>query len=120
MVSLCVLLMVSPLTSKHLILVFSFDAFKPAASEDTIKDLTYKPCYVAGATGLPSLDNIPSVADLTASFAARKEERLKQEAEKKEAERRVSISDSSASAEEDGGSGTLQTIIHPGIYSRCF
>lgn len=86
--------MVSPLTSKHLILVFSFDAFKPAASEDTIKDLTYKPCYVAGATGLPSLDNIPSVADLTASFAARKEERLKQEAEKKEAERRVSISDS--------------------------
>lgn len=40
--------------------------------------------------GLPSLDNIPSVADLTASFAARKEERLKQEAEKKEGERRVS------------------------------
>lgn len=39
--------------------------------------------------GLPSLDNIPSVADLTASFAARKEERLKQEAEKKESERRV-------------------------------
>lgn len=41
--------------------------------------------------GLPSLDNIPSVADLTASFAARKEERLKQEAEKKEVERRVSV-----------------------------
>lgn len=100
-----------------LISLFSFDAFKPAASEDTVKDLTYKPCYVAGATGLPSLDNIPSVADLTASFAARKEERLKQEAEKKEAERRVGIRDSSASAEEDGGSATLQTIIHPGIYS---
>lgn len=64
----------------------------PATSEDTVKDPTYKPCYVAGATGLPSLDNIPSVADLTASFAARKEERLKQEAEKKEADRRVSVS----------------------------
>lgn len=31
------------------------------------------------------------MADLTASFAARKEERLKQEAEKKEMERRVSV-----------------------------
>lgn len=31
------------------------------------------------------------MADLTASFAARKEERLKQEAEKKEVERRVSV-----------------------------
>lgn len=51
----------------------------------------YRPCYVAGAMGLPSLDNIPSVADLTASFAARKEERQKQEAEKKEVERRVSV-----------------------------
>lgn len=65
----------------------------PAASEDAVKDPTYQPCYVAGATGLPSLDNIPSVADLTASFAARKEERLKQEAEKKEAARRVSVAD---------------------------
>lgn len=37
------------------------------------------------------MDNIPSVADLTASFAARKEERLRQEAEKKETERRVSV-----------------------------
>lgn len=64
---------------------------KPAASEDTVKDPTYKPCYVAGAMGLPSLDNIPSVADLTASFAARKEERIKQEFEKKEAARRVSV-----------------------------
>lgn len=104
----------------YLITFYSFDAFKPAASEDTVKDPTYKPCYVAGATGLPSLDNIPSVADLTASFAARKEERLKQEAEKKEAERRVGIGDSSASAKEDGGSGTLQTIIHPAVYSLCF
>lgn len=65
---------------------------------DAIKDPTYKPCYVAGATGLPSLDNIPSVADLTASFAARKEERLKQEAEKKEAERRVSAYELQSSA----------------------
>lgn len=47
---------------------------------------------MAGASGLPSLDNIPSVADLTASFQARKEERLRQEAEKKETERRVSVS----------------------------
>uniref|UniRef100_A0A671XEW0 Epsin 1b n=1 Tax=Sparus aurata TaxID=8175 RepID=A0A671XEW0_SPAAU len=60
-----------------------------ASSTDAVKDPSYKPCYVAGASGLPSLDNIPSVADLTASFAARKEERLKQEAEKKEMERRV-------------------------------
>lgn len=64
--------------------------FQPASSADNVKDPNYKPCYVPGTTGLPSLDNIPSVADLTASFAARKEERLKQEAEKKEAERRVS------------------------------
>lgn len=93
---------------------------KPAASGETVTDPTYKPCYVAGATGLPSLDNIPSVADLTASFAARKEERLKQEVEKKEAKRRVSVSDSSASAKEDGCSGTLQTIIHPGVYNLSF
>ncbi|XP_039977293.1 epsin-1 isoform X1 [Xiphias gladius] len=64
-----------------------------ASSSDTIKDPRYRPCYVPGATGLPSLDNIPSVADLTASFAARKEERLKQEAEKKEAERRAKMSE---------------------------
>ena len=61
-----------------------------ASSSDTPKDPSYRPCYVAGASGLPSLDNIPSVADLTASFAARKEERLRLEEEKKEAERRVS------------------------------
>lgn len=65
--------------------------FSSAASSDTIKDPNYKPCYVAGAAGLPSLDNIPSVADLTASFSARKEERLRQEAEKKDIERRVSF-----------------------------
>lgn len=54
------------------------------------------------------------MADLTASFAARKEERLKQEADKKEVERRVSVGG------KDGGSGSLQTIIHPGIYSLSF
>ncbi|CAI5691707.1 unnamed protein product [Oreochromis niloticus] len=64
-----------------------------ASSADNVKDPNYKPCYVPGTTGLPSLDNIPSVADLTASFAARKEERLKQEAEKKEAERRAKMSE---------------------------
>lgn len=69
---------------------FSLPCITLASSSDTIKDPNYKPCYVPGASGLPSLDNIPSVADLTASFAARKEERLKQEAEKKETERRVS------------------------------
>ncbi|TNN45364.1 Epsin-1 [Liparis tanakae] len=62
-----------------------------ASSTDAVKDPNYKPCYVVGAGGLPSLDNIPSVADLAASFAARKEERLKQEAEKKDVERRVSV-----------------------------
>lgn len=61
----------------------------PASSTDAVKDPNYKPVYVAGAAGLPSLTNIPSVADLTASFAARKEERIKQEAEKKEVQRRV-------------------------------
>lgn len=64
---------------------------QPASSVAVVKDPNYKPCYVAGTSGLPSLDNIPSVADLTASFAARKEERIKQEAEKKDMERRVSV-----------------------------
>ncbi|KAM7373616.1 hypothetical protein PAMP_008456 [Pampus punctatissimus] len=73
-----------------------------ASSSDTIKDPNYKPCYVAGATGLPSLDNIPSVADLTASFSARKEERLKQEAEKKEAERRAKMSEEELKWEDAG------------------
>lgn len=40
-------------------------------------------------TGLPSLDNIPSVAGLMAEMAAKKEERRKQEEKKKEEERRV-------------------------------
>ncbi|XP_024114063.1 epsin-1 isoform X2 [Oryzias melastigma] len=64
-----------------------------ASSTEAIKDPSYKPCYVPGSTGLPSLDNIPSVADLTASFAARKEERIRLEAEKKETERRAKMSE---------------------------
>ncbi|XP_073338934.1 uncharacterized protein [Pagrus major] len=76
-----------------------------ASSTDAVKDPSYKPCYVAGATGLPSLDNIPSVADLTASFAARKEERIKQEAEKKETERRAKLSEDELKWEDAGKSG---------------
>lgn len=44
-------------------------------------------------TGLPSLDNIPSVADLTAAMAKKKEEQKRLEAERKEAERRVRQTD---------------------------
>ncbi|KAM8884864.1 uncharacterized protein ACB058_000868 isoform 1-T1 [Synchiropus picturatus] len=78
-----------------------------ASSTDAVKDPNYKPCYVPGATGLPSLDNIPSVADLTASFNARKEERLKQEAQKKEDERRAKLSDDELKWE-DASKGALQ------------
>lgn len=84
--------------------------FLPASSTDAVKDPNYKPCYVAGASGLPSLDNIPSVADLTASFAARKEERLKQEAEKKEMERRVSVSEMLFS-DMAGGHHSINTML---------
>ncbi|KAM6903783.1 uncharacterized protein PEZ65_018585 [Lycodopsis pacificus] len=73
-----------------------------ASSADAIKDPSYKPCYVGGAAGLPSLDNIPSVADLTASFAARKEERLKQEVEKKEGERRAKLNEDELKWEDAG------------------
>ncbi|KAL6100200.1 uncharacterized protein ACO6RY_01860 [Pungitius sinensis] len=73
-----------------------------ASSTDAIKDPNYKPCYVVGAPGLPSLDNIPSVADLTASFAARKEERLKQEAEKRDKERRAKMSEEELKWEDAG------------------
>ncbi|XP_040045608.2 uncharacterized protein LOC120827004 isoform X3 [Gasterosteus aculeatus] len=73
-----------------------------ASSTDAIKDPNYKPCYVVGSAGLPSLDNIPSVADLTASFAARKEERLKQEAEMKDKERRAKMSEEELKWEDAG------------------
>ncbi|XP_068188590.1 epsin-3-like isoform X1 [Antennarius striatus] len=82
-----------------------------ASSADTIKDPSYKPCYVPGASGLPSLDNIPSVADLTASFAARKEERLKQEAEKKEAVRRAGMSEDELKWEDAGKETTVKEAI---------
>uniref|UniRef100_A0A3B3HV89 Epsin 1b n=1 Tax=Oryzias latipes TaxID=8090 RepID=A0A3B3HV89_ORYLA len=73
-----------------------------ASSAEPLKDPTYKPRYDPGSTGLPSLDNIPSVADLTASFAARKEERLRLEAEKKEAERRAKMSEEELQWEDAG------------------
>ncbi|XP_028819537.1 epsin-1 isoform X2 [Denticeps clupeoides] len=44
-------------------------------------------------TGLPSLDNIPSVADLTACMAAKKEEQRRLEAKRKEEERRAKEGD---------------------------
>ncbi|XP_054911044.1 epsin-3-like isoform X2 [Poeciliopsis prolifica] len=73
-----------------------------ASSTDNVKDPNYKPVYVPGASGLPCLENIPSVADLTASFAARKEERLRQEAEKKETERRAKMSEDELKWEDAG------------------
>lgn len=57
-----------------------------ATVETTDKAKTEMPQY----TGLPSLDNIPSVADLTASMAKKKEEKRLLEEKKKEEERRVS------------------------------
>ncbi|KAL7883223.1 hypothetical protein SRHO_G00008810 [Serrasalmus rhombeus] len=44
-------------------------------------------------TGLPSLDNIPSVADLTASMAKKKEEQRRLEEKRKEEERRAKEGD---------------------------
>ncbi|XP_066531086.1 epsin-1 isoform X2 [Hoplias malabaricus] len=44
-------------------------------------------------TGLPSLDNIPSVADLTASMAKKKEEQRRLEEKRKEEERRAKEND---------------------------
>lgn len=71
----------------------SYRSLSTASSDDPNdpKDPNYKPVYVPGATGLPSLANIPSVADLAASFEAKKQEKLRLEAQKKEEERRVSI-----------------------------
>ncbi|KAK3508534.1 hypothetical protein QTP70_031918 [Hemibagrus guttatus] len=61
-----------------------------ASSESSEKTKTEIPPY----TGLPSLDNIPSVADLTASMAKKKEERRILEEKKKEEERRAKEGDS--------------------------
>nr|XP_019961291.1 PREDICTED: epsin-1-like isoform X1 [Paralichthys olivaceus] len=85
-----------------------------ASSSDAVKDPNYKPCYVAGASGLPSLDNIPSVADLTASFTARKEERLRQEAEKKETERRAKLSEDELKWEDAGKDTNVKVVAWEG------
>lgn len=60
--------------------------FFSAASDASDKVKPEIPPY----TGLPSLDNIPSVADLTASMAKKKEEKRMLEEKRKEEERRVS------------------------------
>ncbi|XP_034456722.1 epsin-1 isoform X2 [Hippoglossus hippoglossus] len=81
-----------------------------ASSSDVVKDPSYLPCYVAGASGLPSLDNIPSVADLTASFTARKEERIRQEAEKKDTERRAKLSEDELKWEDAGKDTNVKVV----------
>ncbi|KAM3858536.1 uncharacterized protein epn1b [Diretmus argenteus] len=86
-----------------------------ASSSDAVKDPNYKPCYVVGATGLPSLDNIPSVADLAASFAARKEERLRQEAEKRDAERRSKMTEEELQWEDAGKGEKPKSAIWGGV-----
>ncbi|KAF7686306.1 epsin-1 [Silurus meridionalis] len=58
------------------------NASSEASDKPKIKEI---PPY----TGLPSLDSIPSVADLTASMAKKKEEKRLQEEKKKEEERRA-------------------------------
>ncbi|XP_059365280.1 epsin-1 isoform X2 [Carassius carassius] len=57
----------------------------PSASSATGPDK--EKAEIPAYTGLPSLDNIPSVADLTAAMAKKKEEQKRLEAERKEAER---------------------------------
>lgn len=79
-----------------------------ASSTDTLKDPNYKPVFVAGATGLPSLANIPSVADLAATFEKKKEVRLKQEAEKKEQVRRAKMTEDELQWEDAGKGGEVQ------------
>uniref|UniRef100_A0A8C6TVN0 Zgc:194578 n=1 Tax=Neogobius melanostomus TaxID=47308 RepID=A0A8C6TVN0_9GOBI len=76
-----------------------------ASSTDEIKDPNYKPVFVAGSSGLPSLANIPSVADLAASFEKKKEERLKQEAEKKDQLRRAKMTEDELQWEDAGKGG---------------
>ncbi|XP_060760829.1 epsin-1 [Neoarius graeffei] len=61
------------------------DKLATASLETSNKAKTEIPPY----TGLPSLDNIPSVADLTASMAKKKEEKRILEEKKKEEERRA-------------------------------
>ncbi|KTG03278.1 hypothetical protein cypCar_00013503, partial [Cyprinus carpio] len=63
----------------------------PSASSATGPDK--EKAEIPPYTGLPSLDNIPSVADLTAAMAKKKEEQKRLEAERKEAERRAKEGD---------------------------
>lgn len=79
-----------------------------ASSTDTLKDPNYKPVFVAGATGLPSLANIPSVADLAASFEKKKEERIKQEVVKKEQARRAKMTEDELQWEDAGKGNEVQ------------
>ena len=62
-------------------------SFLPVAAEEAVAEKA-KP-VVLPYTGLPSLDNIPSVAGLMAEMAAKKDEKRKLEEEKKLEERRV-------------------------------
>ncbi|XP_030644451.1 epsin-1 [Chanos chanos] len=62
---------------------------KASADPASEKDKPVIPPY----TGLPSLDNIPSVADLTAAMAAKKEEQRRLEAKRKEEERKAKEGD---------------------------
>lgn len=65
------------------------DKLATASSEASDKVKTEIPPY----TGLPSLDNIPSVADLTASMEKKREEKRILEEKKKEEERRAKEGD---------------------------
>ncbi|XP_056120159.1 epsin-1 isoform X2 [Rhinichthys klamathensis goyatoka] len=64
-------------------------------------------------TGLPSLDNIPSVADLTAAMAKKKEEQKRLEAEKKEAERRAKEGDTEPDLWEKASTATPPSSSDP-------
>ncbi|XP_076157821.1 uncharacterized protein epn1b [Alosa pseudoharengus] len=57
---------------------------------------------IAPYTGLPKLDNIPSVAELMAEMAAKKEERRKEEEKKKAEERRAKEGDTEPDLWEQG------------------
>ncbi|KAI7799010.1 epsin-1 [Triplophysa rosa] len=64
-------------------------------------------------TGLPSLDNIPSVADLTATMAKKKEEQRRLEAERKEAERRAKEGDTEPDLWEQAATAAPQSGSDP-------
>ncbi|XP_076864174.1 uncharacterized protein epn1b isoform X2 [Brachyhypopomus gauderio] len=68
---------------------------------------------VPAYTGLPSLDNIPSVADLTASMAKKKEEQRRLEEERKEAERRAKEGDTEADLWEQAAGTAVSSSSDP-------